>query len=281
MKNPAIVLFLIIGLAGCRFSKKWEGKPPPNTASEPAPAPANQPPGKGDSVGVFNPANSTFLLRNNNSPGFADIEVAFGQPGDIPVVGDWNGNRTTTVGVFRPSTGTFLLKNSNVAGNPDLIIPFGKSGDIPLAGDWNGDGTQTIGVFRPAEARFYLRNQNTPGKPDLVVKFGEPGDLPVVGDWDGDGKQTVGVFRRSDRTFYIRNSNTSGPPEQSFKFDLGGNANEDRPLAGDWEGDGVVSFGLWRDGVFYLRKNRDSKATTSVAYGIASHQPLVGNWDGQ
>jgi hypothetical protein len=55
-----------------------------------------------------------------------------------PVVGDWDGNGTTTIGVFDPSIGNFYLRNSNSAGVADLSIFFGGSGDIPIAGDWDG-----------------------------------------------------------------------------------------------------------------------------------------------
>jgi len=33
----------------------------------------------------------------------------FGQPGDLPVAGDWNATGTANIGVFRPNTGEWLL----------------------------------------------------------------------------------------------------------------------------------------------------------------------------
>ncbi|HKY03817.1 MAG TPA: PQQ-dependent sugar dehydrogenase, partial [Blastocatellia bacterium] len=52
-------------------------------------------------IGLFRPSSSTFFLRNSNTHGSPDLSVGFGDGpnGDIPVVGDWNGDGTTTVGV--------------------------------------------------------------------------------------------------------------------------------------------------------------------------------------
>jgi hypothetical protein len=77
--------------------------------------------------------------------------------GDVPLTGDWNGDKSTTVGVARPdSTGhvQWLLKNANTAGPPD-IGPFGYGvwrTDMPVVGDWDGNSLheQTVGVVRPA-----------------------------------------------------------------------------------------------------------------------------------
>jgi hypothetical protein len=51
--------------------------------------------------------------------------VAWGTSGDIPVPGDYDGNRTTDVAVFRPSTGTWFVLGS-------LTTNFGTTGDQPL-----------------------------------------------------------------------------------------------------------------------------------------------------
>ena len=43
------------------------------------------------SIGQYNPASSTFYLRDSNSAGPADVTVQYGNAGWMPVVGDWNG----------------------------------------------------------------------------------------------------------------------------------------------------------------------------------------------
>jgi hypothetical protein len=138
-------------------------------------------------IGLYRPSASTFYLRNSNTSGFPDTVVSFGDGpgGDIPIVGDWDGDGAWTIGVYRPSTSTFYLRNSNTSGFPDLSIPYGAPGDLPVAGDWDGDGIWTIGLYRAGGSIFYLHNSNTPGFPDLSTPFGAPGDRPLAGNWDG------------------------------------------------------------------------------------------------
>ncbi|MCB1793562.1 MAG: hypothetical protein KDJ70_03865 [Candidatus Competibacteraceae bacterium] len=93
-------------------------------------------------VGLFNPATSTFYLKNSHAGGAADVVFGFGpaNAGWTPLVGDWDGNGTATVGLFNPATSTFYLKNSHAGGVADVVFGFGpaNTGWIPLVGDWNG-----------------------------------------------------------------------------------------------------------------------------------------------
>jgi glucose/arabinose dehydrogenase len=235
-----------------------------------------------DTIGTYRPSTNTFLLRNTNTTGTPDVSAAFGVAGDIPVVGDWNGDGVDTIGVYRPSTNAFLLRNSNTAGPSDFpLIQFGQAGDIPLAGDWDGDGVDTIGVYRLSEATFYLRNSNSSGPADLTIHYGASSWIPIVGDWDGNGTDTVGVYDPVANTFYLRNSNSPGAPDiPVFVYGIPG----DIPLAGDWNGDGVATIGVYRPsaGQFYLRNSNTAGANdmAPIIFGAASDRPIAGNWDG-
>jgi hypothetical protein len=89
---------------------------------------------------LYRSSGSIVYLRNANTAGFPDISVSYGDGpnGDIPIVGDWDGNGTVTIGVYRPVGSIFYLRNNNTPGFPDLSISYGASGDRPLAGDWDG-----------------------------------------------------------------------------------------------------------------------------------------------
>ncbi len=74
------------------------------------------------------------------TPG-ADIEYPqFGTVGDIPVVGDWNGDGWDEIGVWRPSTGHWMLDldgNGRWDGPPsDIEFTYGQSTDRPVTGVW-------------------------------------------------------------------------------------------------------------------------------------------------
>ena len=60
----------------------------------------------------------------------------FGNAGDKPAAGDWNGDGIDTVGIYR--NGLFFLTNSNTTGFADTIFALGNNGDFPISGNWNG-----------------------------------------------------------------------------------------------------------------------------------------------
>ena len=230
-----------------------------------------------DTIGVYNPSNSTFLLRTSNTSGFADITVRFGAPDDLPITGDWDGDGIDTVGIFRPSTSTFLLRNENESGAPDIVVPFGSPGDWPLAGDWNGDGKDSIGVYRPSNSTFYLRNLLAAGKPDRTIQFGRSGDLPIAGDWDGLGKDSIGFYRPADSTFHLRKS-LDKADEEVFKL-TGDSYAGFVPVAADWDGNGADTVGLFARGEFLIRyENKTGPPDVAIPYGLRSHKPLAGVW---
>ena len=67
-------------------------------------------------------------------PGAADGSFYFGDPGDLIVAGDWNGDGRDSVGLFRPATGRVYLRYSNSAGPADREFVFGADGWVPVAG---------------------------------------------------------------------------------------------------------------------------------------------------
>src|SRR5258708_6697095 len=75
-----------------------------------------------------------WFLRTSPTSGAADISFPYGDPGDLPIVGDWNGDGVDTVGVVRGST--FYLRNSNSAGAADVSFVYGDPGDTVIVGDW-------------------------------------------------------------------------------------------------------------------------------------------------
>jgi List-Bact-rpt repeat protein len=117
----------------------------------------------------------------------------FGRVGEVPVVGDWNGNSVSNIGVFDPESGTWTI-DYNGNGKFDgcsidkCLGPFGFVYDIPVVGDWDDSGNSKIGVFRPNSGEWFL-DLNGNGQWDgcsvdkCISGFGQAGDLPVVGKW--------------------------------------------------------------------------------------------------
>lgn len=219
-------------------------------------------------IGVFDPWSAVFMLRDSLAQYASPVVFQYGQPGDLPVVGDWDGDGIDTIGVFRH--GEFHLRNSNSAGYADLVITLGQSGDTPVAGDWDGDGKTDVGVFRDG----FWKLRDSQGYVN-EFQYGAPGMTPFVGDWTGSGFDTVGV--RAYDWMHLRTSNTSGFGEIVFLY----GTPDMLPLAGDFDGNGSATIGLFRDGVFYLKyQNETGYADVTLPFGSAGDIPLAGDWDG-
>jgi hypothetical protein len=238
-------------------------------------------PPPGGPVGLVDPATGEWHLRDSSG---WETSFFYGDPGDVPFMGDWDGDGVATPGLFRASDAFAYLRNSNSQGTADIRFFFGNTSDVPLAGDFNGDGTDTLSIYRPSEQRFYIINQlgeneGGLGEAEYSFVFGNPGDKPVVGDWDGDGIDEVGLHRESTGFFYWRNTLTTGVADGEFFF----GDPDDRFVAGDWGVvDGIDTPGLFRpsDVTFYFRHTltqgiADSQFTWTGAG--ASWLPVTGN----
>jgi Tol biopolymer transport system component len=222
-------------------------------------------------VGLVDP--HTGVWRVPDSEGVV-TSFYYGNPGDVPFLGDWDCDGIETPGLFRTSDAFAYLRNSNTQGNADIRFFFGNPSDIPLAGDFNGDGCDTLSVYRPSEAKFYImnalgENEGGLGAADYSFLFGNVGDKPVVGDWDGDGIDEIGLHRELTGFLYYRNTLTTGVADGQLFFGDPG----DRFVAGDWGVvDGVDTPGMFRpsNSTFYFRHtltqgNADSEFTWTGA----------------
>jgi N-acetylmuramoyl-L-alanine amidase len=207
----------------------------------------------------------------------------FGDPGDVPLVGDWDCDGIDTPGIYRESDGFVYLRNSNSQGVADVSFFLGNLGDIPVAGDFNGDGCDTVSIYRPSQARILVfdelgRNHSGLGSADLDYSFGEPGDAPFIGDFDGDGVDTLGLHRPSTGLVYYRNSHGEGDADAQFHYGLPG----DRVVSGRWGLTSVPSgatIGMYRpsSGAFLLRnENTNGNVDVEFDYGNKQMVPVAG-----
>lgn len=131
-----------------------------------------------------------------NSPNTPVWGWAHGSPGDIPVVGDFNGDNVDDYGIYRlnpnDSTGYWYVRNGG-GGSPTPVWGWthGSPGDKPIVGDFNGDNVDDYGIYRVVNAtgNWYVRsggngNQITPAWG--VPHGGWLQDKALAGDFGGN-----------------------------------------------------------------------------------------------
>jgi hypothetical protein len=243
---------------------------PTTTPTPPPPAP--------DTIGVFK--GGRWYLRFSNTAGGANLAPLFGNPNDLPVVGDWNNDGIDTLGVFQPMTGRFVLSDSNTAPGADYTFIFGNPADQPIAGKWDATMSGTgVGVYRSSNGIVYLKKAFTTGFSDYFLIFGNPGDQPVAGDWDGNGLDGIGIYRSNSQSWYLKNdAAVAGITYADIAF--GWAIATNKPLAGDWNADRQATVGFLTDsGVVVLHGTNDTLAVDTVfAYGPTGSIPVAGKW---
>lgn len=130
-----------------------------------------------DTVSVYRESTQQIFIMNALGPpegalGVPAVTYVFGNPGDRPFTGDFDGDGIDTVGLHRESTGKVYYRNSFTTGVADNDFIFGDPGDILLAGDWNGNGTDTVAVYRPGNGRVYMKLTNAFGVADVEFPVG-------------------------------------------------------------------------------------------------------------
>jgi hypothetical protein len=214
---------------------------------------------------------SQWILADENGTPIKTLH--FGMQDAIPVTGDWDGSGTTKVGVFINGL-WFLDLNGNGAWDPaDLWVKLGKTGDQPVTGDWNGDGKTDIGIFGPTWIGDFQAIAVEPGLPDSLnpPTVARPKNVPpdpadaAVG-WRTLKKGHAGKMR-SDLIDHV------------FQY---GEKN-DIAVTGDWNGDGIYTIGIFRNGTWFLDMDGDGrfgKGDVVCQFGQEGDIPVVGDWTG-
>lgn len=100
----------------------------------------------------------SFSALHAQTPTRAPEAYAWGAPGDLPVAGDFDGDKIQDIAVYRPSSGTWYIRLSSLQFSiyQTVAIRWGQAGDVPMPGDYNGDGITDVAVFRPSTGVWYI-----------------------------------------------------------------------------------------------------------------------------
>jgi FG-GAP-like repeat len=94
----------------------------------------------------------------------------------------------------------------------------------------------------------------------------------VPGYYDSDAKTDIAVYRPSNGTWYVLRSTDGGLTSAIFGIST------DIPVQGDYDGDGIYDFAVFRSGTWYLL--RSSAGFTTQPFGVGSDAPVQADYDG-
>ena len=100
----------------------------------------------------------------------------WGAATDVPVPGDYDGDKKTDVSVWRPSEGNWYIFRSS--DNGVTVTQTGASTDIPVPGDHDGDGKTDLTVYRPGTGEWFINSSRI--RVSYVIQWGgDPTDVPL------------------------------------------------------------------------------------------------------
>ncbi len=199
-------------------------------------------------------------------------KMRFGMRGGTPVTGDFNGDGTFEVAIFKDGRWFIDLNDNGEWDEGDLWAKLGHRYDTPVTGDWDGDGKTDIGIYGPAWLRDPRAIANEPGMPDPDNENSDVHkNVPPTPERTTSGrremKRTAQGKRREDVIDHV------------FLYGLPG----DHPVVGDWNGDGIDTIAVFRDGRWHRDIDGDGKWTNSDVhdgFGQKGDKPVVGDFNG-
>jgi hypothetical protein len=170
-------------------------------------------------------------------------KVLDGQPGDVPVPADWDGDHIWDKGVLRPNgdwvTGS-SLGTINFPAPPQLPGYHQNQGFhiLPVPGDYDGDGDVEPAWYRDTDARWFIHGGGD-------VQFGRgptfgdnwvipDQDFPVPADYDGDGVTDLATFHPRTQFWSVHFSSDGSVSTTLMKRNRG----LPLPIPADYDGDG-------------------------------------------
>lgn len=197
---------------------------------------------------------------------------------------DFDGDGRADFAVFRPTGSNWYILNSS--NNSFTASQFGVSSDVIAPADYDGDGKTDVAVFRPTgqgdptRAYFYIQQSRTNTfRPE---QFGKQGDVPVPGDWDGDGIADLAVYRDGSQAggqsyFFYRPSSQPGANFNTVAWGATG----DKPVAGDYDGDGKLDAAVFRpsNAFWYVLRSSDN-VFVQQQFGVPTDVPTPADFDG-
>lgn len=175
-------------------------------------------------------AQSTWFYRGSlNNPSGNITFVPWGQNGDFPAPGDYDGDGKNDFSIQRNAGGGAAAFWTRTAAGATSVTQFGTPTDVIVPGDYDGDGKTDIATIRGSAGVINWYYRSSVNGATVSGAWGASAtDFPTQGDYDGDGKTDFAVWRPSatagQSAFYAYGS-TSGPIIAAW------GANGDYPVA--------------------------------------------------
>ncbi|MGE0824082.1 MAG: FG-GAP repeat domain-containing protein [Candidatus Binatia bacterium] len=186
--------------------------------------------------------------------------------------------------------GTFLLEYTGDTVH-DRTAVHGTGEDIGVVGDFNGDTFSDIAVYRNGTWIVTFRPLDGSGAEvveDQTIVYGARSDIPQTADVNGNGFSDLVLYSPNTGRWQI-NFNRGAIPLFDRVADIDSvfwrNDPRDRPVLGDFTGDGKANRALFNNGIWYFDFDWDGLVDGTCSFGLPANRggssdiPLTGDFN--
>lgn len=229
-----------------------------------------------------------FHVRRSSRPGDDVLVIPWGQAGDDPThSGDYDGDRISDVAVYRPGASSGDVSRTLIrpsAGGPERNFVTGQNGQFASAGDdYTGDGRADIAIQSNAgggNAAFNIFDGST-GVQAATFLLGLPTSVIVLGNHVGSERGDFTVIRGTGGQIeWVSRDGATGTVTAPV---LHGVSATDFPVTGDYDGDGLDDYAVWRPSAtpdqsrFFIRRSGAPDPVLEVPLGQNGDYPVANN----
>ncbi|MEM1067592.1 MAG: SdrD B-like domain-containing protein [Planctomycetota bacterium] len=217
------------------------------------------------------------IARDGQTP--EDSAISLGDVDATALAGDFNGDGSDEAVIFVAGQWFVDINGNGRWDSSDLWIQLGTELDRPVVGDWDGDGKDDVGIFGRQWQYDPERIPRDPGLPDPANtrrrQMEDPSTPLTAAEKEAQRNTDPPRLLRRNEQGELR----ADAVDHVFKY----GEQADKPVVGDWNGDGIDQVAVFNAGRWLLDEDGDGRRSdmdSPVSFGEAGDLPIAGDFNG-